>query len=246
MKKRRQQTKLAPTRIKRRRLALAALAIVALAGAVALSLYSWRPRVDRDPTEFGPKRFLQLANVRVDRVEPGFRLLAEGTTNLPDGVRIHVEILSTESIFSDETTCRAGRFVLERRETSRAVSSGRFVVSAVFALEEQSEASRRELHYQPRRLEARAALEIAEGNETGELRSQWTALIARANSASDAASVAQVASDVAGFEQRLWISRLRPATQHLRRSLEGAGARVPLDLAELRRQVVKAEILASF
>lgn len=229
-----------------RRLTIVAVTLVGVAGLVTLGVRSHRSS-QTDPTAFGPQRFLELRSARIERGQDGgLCFVSQGVTNLPDGARIQIDVHATESVFADVAVCSSGQFSLDRRESSRIVSKGHYVVIALFVLEDQDESLRKRLHYQPGRMESRLPLEIDSGNETPSLRADWSSLIARANSATDVATVARVASDVAGFERRLWISRLRPATQQLRRALEAAQSNKVLDVANLRREIAKAEILSSF
>lgn len=218
--------------------AAAALVACLAAGAVLLSL---RSRQKADPTRFGPERVLSITSADL----ASHRLQVSGSTNLPDGARLGVIIATTEPCQHYSTRAVRGRFFIDLTD-DRTTTSGAYRVLVSFRIEEQDEALREAMRYQPLRLDAAAPLSVDSTDPAKDLRPKLRALIQAANAAKDRDALVKVAGDAQAFERELWISTLLPGARRLRRALDvalrGSGR---LDLERLRRELIEADVLAS-
>ncbi len=224
----------------------------AFAGAVLLAavLLLGREEGDRarDPSRRGPERVLRVTHASVEEGGQaggtGLSIRVAGTTNLPDGARLTAEILSgSESLWRQEAIVRAGAFALEE-PAGGEVTGGRYELRALFRLEEQTEAVRADLAYQPASLEARAPLVlpprvVAAGAVQEEVRTLHAAVCKLPSDPADLAALDVRASALAA---RLGIARERLAVERLRRALAEA-ARPEPRRADIERLLVEAHVL---
>jgi hypothetical protein len=222
------------------------LLLAFVVGAACAAGLNYRHRHPPDPTKFGLERFLTLASTEIAPETSQTRLRVAGTTNLPDGARLDVTLGTTEDLFTASVPCRGGQFLLDALD-ARSVTNGTYRVLVAFRIEQQDQALREQIHYQPRRLDTKSQLVVTSATDpTKHLRPKLRALIQSANAAKDRTELARVATDAEAFERGLWISTLTPAVRRLRRALEAAlrGSGKP-DVERLRRELVEADVLAS-
>jgi hypothetical protein len=217
------------------------LLAIGLALTCAAALYYGHTR-PTDWTKFGPERFLTLGSA----VIADGHLRVTGVTNLPDGALLDVVLATTENLVTVTVPCKDARFLLNATDTG-TISNGTYRVLVAFRLEQQAQPLREQIHYQPRRLEAKGQLVVTSAADpTKELRPKLRALIQSANVAKDRTELAKVVVDAEAFDRGLWISTLAPGVRRLRRALETAlrGSGKP-DVERLRRELVEADVLSS-
>lgn len=220
---------------------------VGLAGLV-LTILFLGPEEERssDPTRRGPSRFLSLDEARIEMASGGSRLVVRGRTNLPDGACLTLRVLAGErELVSLPVGVRAGTLSLAAEERG-LVLEGRFVVSARFRLEEQAEAVRRELHYQPASLSAARDLALPlQLLAAGEARSELNDLLEAVNRAPRArARLDELDRRARDMAERLWIAEEKAAIAELRLAIEEARRPGELRRAEFDRHLLAAYVLA--
>ncbi len=219
---------------------VAGLATIALAAVVLLP----DPDPVDDPTRRGPTRHLDLTEARIDE-RPGATLIVRGRTNLVRGTRLEIAVLSGRNeLVRLQAESDGEGFVLEA-PAEGAIANGDYEVAATFRLEEQPDAVRGELGYQPAKLSARRRLALPlRLAKAGAVREQVRELFVAVNrEPRDPTVIDDLDRRARELADRLWLGEEKTALLRLRQALQEA-RRPELRRQEFDRLILEAHVLA--
>lgn len=231
-------------RLTGRRFVRFSAAAAAFVAGLALSMALLLPEPD-DPTRAPPRHTLTVDEARVHDERGGQRLVVRGTTSLPDGCLLSVVLLAGErEALRLSTTAADGRYAVDARAEGDVVE-GRYSAQASFALEEQPQAVREALRYEPRRLEASLPVALPPRlTRAAEVKDELKSLLlALSQSPLDPGVQADVDRRAEALGARLWLTEQRGALRSLRVAV--AEARRPVfERRAFDRLLLEAHVLA--
>ncbi len=232
-------------RTNRRLVKLTALSGVA-ATLVATSAPLLLPNQDpQDLTRKGPARYLRLTEARLEERPSGAALVVRGESNLVAGAQVAVVVLSREhEVLRLGARCDGQGFSLESPAAGDVVD-GAYEVAALFRLEDQTEAVRVELCYQPASLTDRRRLALPlRMTQPQSGKDEVRELLNAVNQGPrDPAVIDALDAQARALSDRLWLGEQKTALLRLRQALEEARRPEPRR-REFDRLVLEAHVLA--
>tara|TARA_R110002072_G_scaffold15503_1_gene62059 strand:- start:359 stop:1021 length:663 start_codon:yes stop_codon:yes gene_type:complete len=218
--------------------------VVLAAAGVLAALFAWwlyrSQKPEADPSQRGPKRWVQVD--RVELVEGELSL--SGRTNLIDGAKLRIEVGDRLFVM----TCQTSQLGWAARSAVMAVERGRYPVLVRFRLEDQTAAVKEALHFQPRMLEARGTLEVAQtwpsekaGAKRDERLRRLFEAVNRAPRVPE--EIDRLDAELARFAEGAGVGRKREAARSLRFALEVLRRR-SFEREEFEGHVLKAHVAA--
>lgn len=233
-------------RTNRRLVKLTAVSAAALT-CLALSTLLLLPadETTADPTRRGPARFLRLTEARIHERPTGTVLVVRGETNLVAGSQLGVAVVSRRQEILRLTTASNGRSFALEAHAAGTIVEGTYEVVATFRLNDQPEAVRVELTYQPATLTDRRALslplQLARAADTkAQVRELFDAVNQQPRDPAAIDALDQRARDLAN---QVWIGGHKTALAKLRLALEEARRPEPRR-REFDKLVLEAHVLA--
>lgn len=219
-------------------------ATAGLIGACLAGLsYLLLPDEQGDPTRKGPLRTL---SIEASQVTDEGHLVVKGTTNFPDSVKLRLRVMAEgREVASFEVPVSEGRFLLDTQGRGE-VLAGKYRVSLGFRIEEQTQAMREELGYQPASLMASAPLSlpvrlVAQAGSRDELKSLIQAVNLEPR---DPVALDGLDRRARVLGDRLWIAKEKVAVQKLRLAIEEARRPGQLRRRDFDRLLLEAHVLA--
>jgi hypothetical protein len=233
-------------RTSRRFVKLGAVGAVGLAG-LALAILTLTSEDDRpaDPTRRGPQRYVRISHARIEDRAAGLTLVVRGETNLVAGTRFDVAVLAKqEELLRLAATSDGGAFAVDA-SAAGAVVEGTYEASVTFRLNDQSEAVRLALDYQPDALTDRRPLTLPlRLARTIDAKDQLRDLFDAVNKQPrDPATIEALDRRAQELADRLWIGQEKTALLRLRLALEES-RRPDLRRNEFDRLLIEAHVLA--
>lgn len=232
-------------RTNKRVVQLAAIGTAGFACAVLAFVVLTPPDERPDPTRRGPTRYLRLTEARIEERPAGATLVVRGESNLVPGAQVAVAVLSKQhELLRLWGRCDGQGFSLESPAAGEVVE-GSYEIAAQFRLEDQTEAVRAELSYQPAGLAHRRALSLPLNMARAQTaKDQVRELYEAINQGPrDPAVIDALDARARELGERLWIGEQKTALVRLRQALEEARRPEPRR-REFDRLVLEAHVLA--
>lgn len=232
-------------RTNKRAVKLAAIGAAGLACAALALVVLTPPEEQQDLTRRGPMRHLRLTEARLEERPSGAALVVRGESNLVAGAQVAVVVLSREhEVLRLGARCDGQGFSLESPAAGDVVD-GAYEVAALFRLEDQTEAVRVELCYQPASLTDRRRLALPlRMTQPQSGKDEVRELLNAVNQGPrDPAVIDALDAQARALSDRLWLGEQKTALLRLRQALEEARRPEPRR-REFDRLVLEAHVLA--